>query len=287
MCFKFIFFIFQIFFNLFGFIGWYACSIRANGIVFKTFVKFGLQLLELPLYTGKFTYFLCALCFFLAQQSIFIHCFPCRCIKAPDSCLSVGKTAPAESDTALLRRAGHRSKSQTGNRLRFCLSANGSRLFTNRFRLRTKCRGMFFRLCKSTYRYRFIAFRLRPKSESRRRYACRVCIDACRHCRCSGCVGIRSYRYSSYSARIGRHAEGARLFTVRFRVGSYRRTVIALRSRARSDRYRGDTFRAVIIPVRSRWVGTVIGINGEIVNSVIRFRRRSSRIFRIGDPSCG
>ena len=37
---KFIRFIFQIFLNLFSLIGWYAFSIRTNGIIFNAFCKF-------------------------------------------------------------------------------------------------------------------------------------------------------------------------------------------------------------------------------------------------------
>ena len=271
-------------------------------------------MLQLSAQTGKFLYFLRALCFFRTQQSIFIHCFACRYIKAPDSRLSVGKAVHAESDTALLRRACQRSEGQTADRLRFRSSANSNRLLTDRFRLRTNRRRKLVRLCKSAYRYRFFAFRLRPKSERRRRCARRVCISACRHCRCPGRIGISSYRRSIISARIGRdtessragsagngigsrrcgscsrcfsrHAESARLYTVRVRVGSYRRTVIALRARVRSDRYRSDPFCAVILPVRSLRVGAVIGMNREIVNFGIRVRcyRRS---LRIGETACG
>ena len=271
--------------------------------------------MQLSAQTGKFLYFLRALCFFRTQQSIFIHCFACRYIKAPDSRLSVGKAVHAESDTALLRRACQRSEGQTADRLRFRSSANSNRLLTDRFRLRTNRRRKFVRLCKSAYRYRFNTFRLSPKSKRRRSLAGRVCKSTRRRCRCSGCVGIRSYRCSShsarigsgtessrahfagngigscrcgsYSARIGRHAEGARLCTARLRVGSYRRTVIALRARVRSDRYRGDPFSTVIIPVRSIRVGTVIRTIRKIMDSVIRFRRRSRRILRIGKSACG
>ena len=59
------------------------------------------------------------------------------------------------------------------------------------------------------------------------------------------------------------------MLPARFRTVSYRRTVIALRDRFPSDCYRGGTFSAVIIPVRIRGFGAVIGVNGEIAGRLL------------------
>ena len=228
-----------------------------------------------------------AFCFFLTQQSIFVHRLACRCIKAPDSRLSVGKAVRTECDTTFLRRACQRSDGQTVSRLCFRFAANGDRLFTERLRLRTNRRGMFFRHCISAYRYRFIAFRLSQKSERRRSCAFRLSQGTESNRAGSAGNGIRSRRCGSCSARIGRHAEGARLYTVRVRVRSYRRTILSLRACIRSDGDTAKSFRSVIKPISSHRIGTVIGIDRDIMRSPAIRIHRSRRIFRIGKSACG